>query len=192
MSEEINFDDDLPVQDELTVLKARATQMGISYHPSIGLEKLREKVQAALDGTENSSDEEPVAEVVPVVETLTKRKMRLRKEAEKLIRIRVTCMNPAKKEWEGEIFTTGNSFVGTHTKFVPFNADEGWHVPTIIYKQLKDRKCQIFVSRKDERGNTIREGKMINEFAIEVMPDLTETELQELARKQAMARSIDK
>ena len=33
--------DDLPVPDELTSLKQRADMLGITYHPSIGLDKLR-------------------------------------------------------------------------------------------------------------------------------------------------------
>ena len=40
--------EDLNTPDELTVLKERATMMNISFHPSIGLEKLREKVNAAM------------------------------------------------------------------------------------------------------------------------------------------------
>ena len=35
-------------KDELTLLKERATLMGIQYHPSIGVDKLREKVTSAL------------------------------------------------------------------------------------------------------------------------------------------------
>ena len=117
--------------------------------------------------------------------------MRRRKEANELIRIRVTCMNPNKREWDGEIFTTGNSTLGTLKKYVPFNADEGWHVPRAIYNQIIERQCQIFVTKKDSRGNTTKEGKLIKEFAVEVLPNLTVEELEELARKQAMARSID-
>ena len=100
-------------------------------------------------------------------------------------------MNPAKKEWEGEIFTVGNAVVGSVKKYVPFNADEGWHVPYIIYEALRERQCQIFVSSKTKNGVTMRQGKMIKEYAIEVLPPLTEEELKDLAQRQAMAKSID-
>lgn len=80
--------------------------------------------------------------------------------------------------------------MGTFKKYVPFNADEGWHVPRIIYNQMAERQCQVFVTRKDERGRSIREGKLIKEFAIEVLDPLTTDELAELARRQAMAQSI--
>jgi hypothetical protein len=100
-------------------------------------------------------------------------------------------MNPAKKEWDGEIFTAGNSLVGSMTKYVPFNADDGWHVPRIIYQQLVQRQCQVFTTVRDSRGNTSRKGKLIKEFAIEVLPMLTAEELKDLAQRQAMAKSID-
>ena len=174
-------DTDLPDVDELTALKERAELMGVKFHPSISLEKLREKVNAAISDVQK----EPEAEAL-------KKNARLeaQRKASELVRIRVTCMNPAKKEWEGEIFTVGNSTVGTFKKYVPFNADEGWHVPRIIYEQLKERECQVFVTKRDERGNTTRTGKLIKEFAIEVLPNLTEEELKDLAQRQAMAKSV--
>ena len=179
--------DDLPVQDELAVLKARADALGISYHPSIGVEKLREKVNAALKKDE-APQEAPTADAK---ETESQRRNRLREEASKLVRIRLTCMNPHKKEWDGEFITAGNSVVGSFTKYIPFNADEGWHVPHIIYEQLRDRECQVFVTVRDSKGNATRKGKTIKEFAIEVLPPLTEEELKDLAQRQAMAKSVD-
>jgi hypothetical protein len=179
----------IQTQDEMTLLKARATQMGIQFHPSIGVDKLREKIEAALSN-KPSSDEAPVAEVA-VKETLNQKRLRLKQEALKLVRVRVTCMNPAKKDWEGEIFTVGNTAIGSVKKFVPFNADEGYHIPHCIFEMMKSRMCQVFVTGKSRNGVTTRQGKMIKEFAIEVLPQLTQEELDELARRQAMAKSID-
>ena len=182
-------------QDELATLKARADMLGIPYHPSIGVEKLKAKIEAKLNDTaDEAADEDPVKApevVVAPVETEGQKRQRLRKQAAELVRSRVTCMNPAKREWEGEIITAGNSAVGTFKKYIPFNADEGWHVPRIIYNQLVERECQVFVTTKDGRGNSVRRGKSIKEFAIEVLPQLTQEELDELARRQAMAKSID-
>lgn len=182
-------------QDELTTLKARADMLGISYHPSIGVEKLKAKIEAKLSDAPEETDEPEVKPPVQApgvaVETEGQKRQRLRKQAAELVRIRVTCMNPAKREWEGEIITAGNSAVGTFKKYIPFNADEGWHVPRIIYNQLVERECQVFVTTKDGRGNSVRRGKSIKEFAIEVLPPLTQEELDELARRQAMAKSID-
>lgn len=186
---EAQNEDVLEMPDELTSLKQRADLLGISYHPSIGLEKLREKVNAAV--TSKPEEEVAPAPAETQVESDNAKRLRLRNEAAALVRIRVTCMNPNKKEWEGEIFTAGNSAVGTYKKFVPFNADDGWHVPKIIYNQILHRECQVFITARDDRGNKVRKGKMIKEFAIEVLPSLTEDDLAELARRQAMSHSID-
>lgn len=175
-----------PVQDELASLKARADMLGLSYHPSIGVEKLRDKITAALTSTKEVAPQAPATEE----ESLSALRMRKRREASELVRIRLTCMNPAKKEWDGEIFTCGNAVVGSYTKYVPFNVDDGWHVPRIIYNMIVDRMCQVFVTTRDARGNNVRTGKLIKEFAVEVLPNLTTEELAELARRQAMAKSI--
>ena len=86
--------DEILTQDELTTLKARADLLGISYHPSIGLEKLREKINAA---TSDETVEVPVQSTPQAdEETANQRRIRLKKAALELVRIRVTCMNPAK------------------------------------------------------------------------------------------------
>ena len=142
-------------QDELTTLKARADMLGISYHPSIGVEKLKAKIEAKLSDAPEETDEPEVKPQVQApgvaVETEGQKRQRLRKQAAELVRIRVTCMNPAKREWEGEIITAGNSAVGTFKKYIPFNADEGWHVPRIIYNHLVERECQVFVTINTEQ-----------------------------------------
>ena len=197
MTDETNLiedtqEDEVVVQDELDALKARANLLGVKFHPSISLEKLREKVNAAVTSEGAATSEEEAKDPAePKQETIGEKRKRLKTEALKLVRIRLTCLNPAKKEWEGEIITVGNSLIGSVKKFVPFNADDGWHVPYVIYQQLKERQCQIFYTATDARGNKVRKGKLIKEFAIEVLPPLTKEELEELARRQAMAKAID-
>lgn len=190
-------------QDELSTLKAQADALGITYHPSIGVEKLREKLAAAAptDGGDKGTlhiwgqPQTPTPLPTPVpepeVETPGQRRKRLKMEAMALVRIRLTCMNPSKKEWDGEIITTGNSLVGTVSKYIPFNADEGWHIPKIMLEVLRNRQCQIFVTTKSKNGVAIRQGKLIKEFAIEVLPQLTADELHELAQRQAMAQTVE-
>jgi len=212
--------------DELALLKARADMLGITYHPKIGVEKLREKIAENLAADSEVPVAAQVASVAPVVasaaatavvadapavatapappvapstpapapavpETEGQRKRRLRNEATALVRIRITCMNPAKKEWEGEIFTVGNSNVGTLKKFVPFEAEDGYHVPHMMYQMIKERQCQVFTTIKSKHGVSQRKGKLIREFAIEVLDPLTPEELKELAARQAATRAID-
>jgi hypothetical protein len=188
----LDQDTEAQLPSRLDLLKQRADILGVTYHPSIGVEKLQEKVNAAL--AKNGSDS-PAAgantEAEDTGESEVAYRRRMLEEASKLVRIRVACMNPLKKEWDGEIFTCGNSIVGTFKKFVPFNSEEGWHVPHIIFQMIRDRECQIFLTKKDGRGNAIKVGKLIKEFSVEVLPPLTEEELKELARRQAMAGSVD-
>ncbi len=178
-------------QDELTTLKARADLMGITYHPSIGVEKLRDKIAAAISTDEKVEDPAPTEEKVEPVatkaETEGERRKRKKMEALALVRIRLTCMNPNKKDWDGEIITVGNSLVGTVSKYIPFNAEEGWHVPAIMLEMLKNRQCQLFSTVKTKNGISVRQSKLIREFAIEILPQLTEKELRDLAQRQAMA-----
>ena len=188
---ELDFpEQDEPQLDELTLLKQRAQTLGIKFHPSIGLESLRSKVSAALTGEDaEEAAEEPVPEA-PAAESRIQMRNRLRKEASALVRVRVTCMNPNKKEWKGEIFTASNSFVGTFRKYVQFNTEEGWHVPQIILNMIKARQFQTFYTIKNERGVAVRKGKLVPEFAVEVLPPLTEKELLELSRRQALAGGV--
>ena len=175
---------------ELENLKVRAEKLGVKFHPSISADKLREKIKAAQAEGEGSVGEQPKVESATgaVEESPAAKKLRLKREGLKLVRVRITCMNPTKKEWEGEIFTVSNNAVGTVKRYVPFNAEDGWHVEQILLNQLRERQCQIFVTEKDSRGNKIRTGKLIREFAIEVLDPLTEEELHDLAQRQAMAK----
>ena len=194
------FDDNIP--SELDTLKERADIMGIKYHPNIGVEKLREKVNGVLQGTEEK--EEPVNEETPKpavkakkiipqksqVQLMQEYHTRLRNEARRLVRVVVVCMNPNKKDWPGEIITTGNSVVGTLKKFVPFNVEAGYHVPHMIYELLRDRKYQHFVKKK-VNGKDVMESVISPEFNIRLLDPLTPQQLDELKTKQALNRSID-
>ena len=176
-------------QDEKANLKKRADLMGITYHPSIGLTKLRDKVNAVLEAASNE-EATSIEEKKPESENAIR--IRLRKEAHALKRVQITCMNPAKKEWNGELFTVGNSVVGTVTHYVPFNAEDGWHLPSIVVQAMDDRMCQVFSVTTDSRGNKGRSGKLIKEFAIQDLPALTELDISKLAARQAASKSIDR
>ena len=175
-------------------LEAQATTLGINFHPNISDEKLLERVKEAKaddgKGDENKTASAPAGDPkTPAAndgeETQNQFRVRKQREAAELVRVQVTCMNPNKREWDGEVFTVGNRVIGTFKKYVPFDVE--WHVPRAIFNVLKDRECQIFVSKKDERGRQKREGKLIKEFNVVELPKLTEEELKDLAQRQAMA-----
>lgn len=186
---------------ELDTLKQRADLMGINYHPSIGLEKLKEKVNGQLNKDAIVEDDKASmnddGKLPPIVEFLTNAEFsrltlrRRRKNAGSLVRVRVVCMNPNKKDWEGEIFSVGSAKLGTFKKFVPFNAEDGWHIPQIMLDMIKERKCSVFHTVKGPKGEKMRKAKLVPEFSVEILPPLTKEELKDLAQKQAMAHSID-
>lgn len=70
-------EDVIEMPSELDSLKAKADLLGVSYHPSIGVEKLREKINAALSGQDVVKEEAPVV----AAETESERKARKRREA---------------------------------------------------------------------------------------------------------------
>lgn len=196
-------DNTTPTESRMDALKERAKTLGITFHPNIGEDKLAEKIKDALadkpaaneaNTTQTTSDKEPTSAgedskfsdaKASKDETKDGQRRRKQREASELVRVIVTCMNPNKREYDGEIFCAGNRIIGTHKKFVPFDVE--YHVPRVIYNMIKERECQVFVTRRDDKGRQIREGKLIREFNVTVLDPLTPTELKELAQRQAMA-----
>lgn len=176
------------VVDELSLLKERATQLGIKFHHNVGLDKLRKMVNKALSG--DDEDEEEVQQTQEVKETEGQRRARLLADATRLVRVNVYPKDPLKTDYDGEIYTVSNSIVGTVRKFVKFNTENGWHVPKIIVDMLKEKELQRFRTKKLPNGSTHREGYTIKAFEIVELPPLTETELKKLAAEQAARGSI--
>jgi hypothetical protein len=175
-----------PVVDEREELIAKAKLLGLKPHPSIGIDTLREKIAAHVAGV---SEEAPKVELDKAELTPGQKRKQMRENALKLVRVNIICMNPAKREWDGEIIAVGNSNLETQKKFVPFNTTDGYHIPNIMYEALKARQCQVFYNERV--GNvTVRKGKLIPEFNITVLPQLTKAELAELANAQAAAGVI--
>lgn len=174
---------------ELELLRKRADLLGIRYRSNTGVEKLRSMIAAKL-AEENPSAKAAAPSEGDTVTVEPKSKQQQIREARakalELVRIRVTCQNPLKTEWESEIFTFGNSLVGTIKRLVPFETE--WHVERALYEMIKERKYQHFFNKKDPNtGRQVRTSKLVPEFAIEVLPPLTVKELKELAQRQAMA-----
>lgn len=109
----------------------------------------------------------------------------IRKDLTRLVRVKITCFNPAKKEWKGEVFSFVNSVVGTVKKFVPYNCEaaDTYHVPYCIYLMMKAKEFQAF-SGKKVNGVEVKTPRQVREFALEVLPPLTQAELDALAKKQ--------
>lgn len=194
--EDQNIGDNLP--DELSVLKQRATMMGIQFSNNIGLETLRKKIEDKMEGR---AEADAAPQINPLAGETTaqpvKRKtlrQKLYDEQMKLVRIRVTNLDPKKKDLPGEVITVANEHLGTVRKFVPFGevTDDGYHVPYCIYRFMENRKFLNIRIVKDRRTGQERvESNWVKEFALEVLPQLTPQQIANLKTAQIAAGSVD-
>jgi hypothetical protein len=193
-----------PAKTELEVLKDRARVMGITFSPNIGVEALRARIEAKMNGEDEKSQEQEAPqqaqnEINPLGETPTDRPLtmsELRKkiiaEQTRLVRIRITNMDPKKKDLPGEIITVANEFMGTIKKYVPYGeaTENGYHVPYCIYDFLKERRFLDIRTKRDKKGQIQTTANYVREFAIEVLDPLTPEELARLANQQAASGSV--
>lgn len=168
--------DELEIKvDESTELKARLDLMNIKYHHNAKVETLRNLLEEALKPTE----------------VMTPQELRVSQmdAALSLVRCRITCMNPHKRDWTGEIFTTGNSIIGTVKKYVPYNCEhaESYHIPRIIVDSMRERKYLQVRGIKTASGAT-QETYFVPEFQVVELPPLTKEELETLASDQRNRR----
>ena len=200
--------------NELDVLKQRARMMGVEFSNNIGVETLRERIRAKAEEQSNATAAPAPALFDPALipaatqqasfqantgggpalgiepkpaKPLTLRQY-LQREHMKLIRVRITNLDPKKKNLPGEVFTVANEFLGTVRKYIPYGevSDDGYHVPYCIYRELESRRfLDIRTFKERANGNKIRvEQRWAKEFAIEVLPHLTPAELKQLAVAQ--------
>ena len=178
MSDELN---------ELDLLKQQADVLGVKYGAQISVDTLRERVAAAKEGKTVAQAKSESAATVAVNNRQT-----AYDNAMKLVRIRLSCMDPAKSEWPGELITIANDVVGDVKKYIPYNEafyENGYHVPNIIYQFLKDRKYGAIKTVKGPKGD-VNQTILAPCYNIEVLPQLTETELEELKLQQAASKTV--
>ena len=195
--------------NELDLLKQKADLMGISYKSNIGVEALKAKINAKLDGNpdpdESSGDGEgdgeqagaqaqaqapadgPRKKTKAEIEQDTRDAMQ--KDQMALVRVRISCLNPLKASIKGEIITVANKYLGTVRKFVPFGeaTDNGYHLPRVLLNELKARKFNSVTTKKGPNGQLLPSQRLVPEFAIEELEPLTQAELDKLASAQLAA-----
>ena len=187
---------------ELDMLKSRAKLMGITFSNNIGLDALKTKIEEHKQASEAKTQTQATAQTdMQQAQTENQKKKaktlslrsHLQKEKMKLIRLRITNLDPKKKDLPGEILTIGNEYLGTVRKFVPFGeaTDNGYHVPYCLYEMMRDRKFLSIKTRKGPKGQTIVEQQMVREFALEILPPLTEAELARLSAAQLSAGGVE-
>lgn len=109
-----------------------------------------------------------------------------------LIRVIVRPNDPLKIDATGDIFTVGSNVINDGQavkKYIPYNNEEGWHIPKILYNHLLAAECQIF-ARTTRNGQEVMEPKNIKAYNVEVLPPLTQDEIDKLRVKQKATGSV--
>ena len=195
---------DLVLPTELEMLKQKAAMMGINFSNNIGLDSLKAKIKEKEDAvnavqtsltkpaTEEAASGNPLADPEHKGKTPTLRAYLLAEQT-KLVRLRITNMDPKKSDLPGEILTVANEYIGTITKYVPFGeqTENGYHVPWCLYEMLRARQFLQIKVHKRPGGRLETKTQWVREFAIEVLPELTNKEIHQLATMQAARADVD-
>lgn len=189
-------------REERKALRAQLLKLGINSSPNASVHTLRVKLAQAQSQSDPKVEEssspkvEEPSSATPSPTPLPSRASALekaKKDALKLIRIRIQNVNPAKADLHGEIFTFANEVIGKVSKYVPYDeAGESYHVPNCIYKMLKGKKFLNVKTYTDKvTGKIERNESWIDEFALEELPPLTPQELKDLALKQKAQNIVE-
>lgn len=187
--------------DELTLLKERAKVMGIPFSNNISLETLRKRVADKMEGKDEAPEVNALTGDPEIAQAMAAKPLNQKANAVALrklmyaqqmrqVRVRVTNMDPKKKDLPGEIWTVANEYLGTVRKFVPYGeqTDDGFHIPYCLYRLLDSKRFLHIRDVKDRTTGIVRQDKVwAKEFSLDVLPTLTQAELDRLAAAQAAA-----
>lgn len=163
---------------EIELLKTQADILGLQYKGNISAKALRKQIMDVLlasvedEDTGQSNDS----------------RVELEKESSKLIRAIVMPVAAHMRDYQGQVFSVGNSVINTISKYIMFNTE--FHVPNIILKHIQAQQMQYFVTNR-VNGREVRESKMANAYNVTILPTLTKEELIELGRSQENRNAID-
>lgn len=161
---------------EVEILREKLTALGISYAPAAKEAALRKLLEEAEAGTLDQRTDD----------------QKLRDEQLKLIRVIVRPNDPNKKDVGGEIITVSNSLIGTVSKYVPFDNEEGWHIPKAMYDTMKEMKFQSITQERNDKGQYVPKMRTISAYVIEVLEPLDEADLKALAAAQSARDTVGK
>lgn len=170
-------------------LKKQADRLGVTYKSNVSVATLQKAIQAKLDGEPEESVGDSEVDTKTKQQSEAEKLEALHKKAMKLVRVIITPMEATKAaNLDSEIFCAGNSKLGTVKRLVAFG--EPWHVEEILLNSIREKKYQMFTTKKNARGIEITSAKLVPAYAISVLPDLTDEELKELADHQIRTRSL--
>ena len=189
LPEELGPDEVDQEAEMLQFYKDKCKLMSIYLSGDESLDDIRALIQNKLTGPEETEQElvSPLVQAQPSKTKGQNIRAQMKREQLKLVRLRITNLDPADKELPGAIYTVANEVLGAVRKYVPFGeaTDNGYHVPYIIYKFLKG---MVFTQYKTVKGQNGRQdttqAREVRKFALEILPQLTDVEIKRLAAAQ--------
>lgn len=172
-------------------LKKQAGRLGVAYKSNTSIATLQKAISEKLNEPVGGEDSpEPEATEVKITKPKGKTADDYYNEAMKLVRVIITPMESTKAtNLESELFCAGNGVVGTVKRTIPFG--EEWHVEQILLNSIKEKKYQMFMSKKNAQGAVITTAKLVPAYSISILDSLTQEELDKLAEMQIRTRSLE-
>lgn len=201
MTDTINFDELTPELKEeyRSTLMEEAKRLGVEFKNNIGIETLYNRVNAARKGetlseeeleNENVKQGDKIAPNLENVNLVPQEELKLspelarqkkREYLETKVRVQITCNDPMKSDWQGEILEVSNNIISRKKEFVPFNVP--WHVNRFILNMLEERTFTHHYTVKID-GKMVNRHKLAKAFNITELPPLTKQEIEAIGRKQ--------
>lgn len=116
-------------------------------------------------------------------------RVKARQDALKLVRCIVSCHNPLKSSLQGELKSAANSFSGSVQIMVVYDTE--WHIPAIIVNSMKESQIKRYTRKKDKNDNEITQYRLVPEYSIQILPQLTDAELAALRKEQERKAGIE-
>ena len=162
--------------NQLDKLKERANQLGIEYPNNTTIKSLKKRI------TDHLNQE--------TIEETKEQYTNLYQENMKLVKVIITPVDSAKRDYQGEYFSVGNDVLGTVTRFVPFN--EEWMIEEILAKHIESKQYQHITTKRsrDNRNETL-DSRLVPAYNVQRLPLPTKEELAELKRIQEARQGVE-
>ena len=177
-------------------IRQELTDNGVTLHHKTGTKKLASTLADVRNKEYKEEPKKPTSDLPPGSlpgSTEASRAAKARhlaamqtpeKRAMKLTRVVVVPNDSTMANYPGLIFTVGASGINNGQmikKFVPFNNEEGWHVPQIILDQIENAQMQKFRTVTRANGEKVLEPYTTKKFNVQILPPLNKEELETLA-----------
>lgn len=162
--------------NQLDKLKEQANQLGIEYPNNTTIKSLKKRI------TDHLNQE--------TIEETKEQYTNLYQENMKLVKVIITPVDSAKRDYQGEYFSVGNDVLGTVTRFVPFN--EEWMIEEILAKHIESKQYQHITTKRsrDNRNETL-DSRLVPAYNVQRLPLPTKEELAELKRIQEARQGVE-